>query len=538
MSNNINSKYKALIPTAIAIILVIGLAIGTSLPRKSDKSQLSFMRQRIDKISNVLNIIESSYVDSIDKDLLEETAIDAILRHLDPHSIYMSAKELAKANEPLQGNFDGIGVSFNTYTDTVLIISTIVGGPSQKVGIQAGDKIIYVNDSLIAGQGISDDDIMGLLKGPKGSTVNVKVQRDGFDDLLSFDIIRDKIPIYSIDVAYMENENTGYVKISSFALTTHEEFKEALKELKSQGMKNLIVDLRDNSGGIMDAAIQIANEFLDKGQLIVYTEGRSQPRSEARATGLGSFRNGKLVILIDEWSASASEILAGAIQDNDRGTIIGRRSYGKGLVQEPVSFMDGSGLRLTVARYYTPSGRSIQKPFDKGVEEYFADLETRFLNREFEVADSIHFPDSLKYYTTGGRVVYGGGGIMPDKFVPVDTIGVTNYLVRVRPYIYEYAMRFTEKHRQEMNAYNNVDDLEAYLNKHDLINQFTTYVSNNYNIPTNNNELRLSRDIIHNQIKAYIARNIVDNKGFYPLWNKNDATLKYAVDFLEKDGNQ
>lgn len=533
MSNNNNSQYKSLWPIAIAAVLAIGIVIGISLPKKSDTSQYSFMRQRIDKISNILNIIEANYVDSIDKDLLEETAIDAILHHLDPHSIYMSAKELTKANEPLQGNFDGIGVSFNTYSDTVLIISTIVGGPSQKVGIQAGDKILYVNDSLIAGQGMSDDDIMGMLKGPKGSTVNVKVLREGSDDLLSFDITRDKIPIYSIDVAYMVNDNTGYVKITNFALTTHDEFKSALKELNSQGMKNLIVDLRDNSGGIMDAAVQIANEFLKKDQLIVYTEGRAQPRSEARATGMGMFQDGDLVILIDEWSASASEILAGAIQDNDRGTIIGRRSYGKGLVQEPVSFLDGSGLRLTVARYYTPSGRSIQKPFDNGIEDYYADLEKRFLNKEFEVSDSIHFPDSLKYYTIGGRVVYGGGGIMPDKFVPLDTIGVTNYLMKVRSYIYEYSLRFTEKHRQEMNAYDNVNDLEAYLDKQNLVSQFISYVTSTYNIPENNRELNISKDIIHNQIKAYIARNIIDNKGFYPIWNKNDATFLYAVDFLK-----
>ena len=517
MSNNNNSQYKSLWPIAIAAVLAIGIVIGICLPKKSDTSQYSFMRQRIDKISNILNIIEANYVDSIDKDLLEETAIDAILHHLDPHSIYMSAKELTKANEPLQGNFDGIGVSFNTYSDTVLIISTIVGGPSQKVGIQAGDKILYVNDSLIAGQGMSDDDIMGMLKGPKGSTVNVKVLREGSDDLLSFDITRDKIPIYSIDVAYMVNDNTGYVKITNFALTTHDEFKSALKELNSQGMKNLIVDLRDNSGGIMDAAVQIANEFLKKDQLIVYTEGRAQPRSEARATGTGMFQDGDLVILIDEWSASASEILAGAIQDNDRGTIIGRRSYGKGLVQEPVSFLDGSGLRLTVARYYTPSGRSIQKPFDNGIEDYYADLEKRFLNKEFEVSDSI----------------YGGGGIMPDKFVPLDTIGVTNYLMKVRSYIYEYSLRFTEKHRQEMNAYDNVNDLEAYLDKQNLVSQFISYVTSTYNIPENNRELNISKDIIHNQIKAYIARNIIDNKGFYPIWNKNDATFLYAVDFLK-----
>jgi len=531
MRNN-NSKLAIVLPTFIALFLALGVLIGISLPEKADMSQYTITRPRSDKLTNILNIIESNYVDSVDRNYLMETAINSVLQELDPHSVYMSARDLAIANEPLQGNFDGIGISFNMLTDTVLVISTISGGPSEKIGIQAGDKIIYVNDSLIAGKGMPDDDVMGLLKGPKGSKVNVKVLRKGQKELLSFDIVRDRIPIYSVDVAYMVNANTGYIKITNFAMTTHEEFLKGLEELKSEGMTKLIVDLRNNSGGIMDASIQIANEFLKEGELIVYTQGRTQPRTEARATGDGAFGEGDLVILIDEWSASASEILAGAIQDNDRGTIIGRRSFGKGLVQEPISFSDGSGMRLTIARYYTPTGRSIQKPYDNGIEEYYADLEIRYQNREFEISDSIHFPDSLKFVTPGGKIVYGGGGIMPDKFVPVDTTGITTYLLQVRPYIYEYAMMFTESNREKMVPLTDISELESYLDKQDLVKKFTTFVASKYEIKVNNKELWISEEIIDNQIKAYIARNILDNKGFYPIWNQNDATFKYAVDFL------
>jgi carboxyl-terminal processing protease len=534
MSNN-NSRFNIIIPSFVAILLAAGILIGISLPKKNDVSHYTITRQNSDKLANIMNIIESSYVDSVDRTYLTETAINSILEKLDPHSIYMPASELAKANEPLQGNFDGIGISFNMLTDTVLVISTISGGPSEKVGIQAGDKIILVNDSLIAGIGMPDDDVMGLLKGPKGSKVNVKILRKGQNELLSFDIVRDRIPINSVDVAYMVNENTGYIKIANFALTTYHEFKTSLDELEAEGMSKLIIDLRNNSGGIMEASIQIANEFLKEGELIVFTMGRSQPRSEARATGDGTFGEGDLVILIDEWTASASEILAGAIQDNDRGTIIGRRSFGKGLVQEPISFPDGSGMRLTIARYYTPTGRSIQKPYENGVEEYYSDLETRYFNGEFEVADSIHFPDSLKFTTPGGNVVYGGGGIMPDIFIPLDTVGVTPYLIDVRPYIYEYAMMFTENNREEMSQYDDVADLEEYLDNQDLVNSFTTYIDEKYQIKRNRKELMVSESIIENQLKAYIARNIIDNKGFYPIWNQNDVTIQYAVDYLNKE---
>jgi len=407
-------KYnKAYLPLIISVTIAIGILVGFYMPHPQKGLYTNFPPSN-DKLSRILDIVESDYVDTVSRNALIEEAIPVMLRRLDPHSVYIPANELAQANEPLQGNFDGIGVSFNMLTDTVLIISTISGGPSEKAGILPGDKIIYVNDSLIAGKRLPDEDVVKMLKGPRGTKVDLKIERKGADKLLPFTIIRDKIPIYSIDIAYMMSGDVGYIKISSFAITTHDEFKKALDELKDKGMKKLILDLRGNSGGVMEAATMIADEFLPEGKLIVFTKGKSKPRQDIRATAAGDFEQGELVILIDEWSASASEILAGAVQDNDRGTIIGRRSFGKGLVQEPVMFRDGSGMRLTIARYYTPTGRSIQKPYNEGVDKYYEDLTNRLMHGEFEVADSIHMPDSLRYVTPGGKVVYGGGGIMPD----------------------------------------------------------------------------------------------------------------------------
>ncbi|MBK7709913.1 MAG: S41 family peptidase [Bacteroidales bacterium] len=528
-----NNKKSILLPVLLAVALAIGILIGKFLPAGDDLPQHSNIRSRNDKLNSILNIIESNYVDSVNRDDLVEAAIPAVLKKLDPHSVYIPAKDLARANEPLQGNFEGIGISFNMVTDTILVISTIPGGPSEKMGLLPGDKILYVNDSLVAGKHISDEQVMGMLKGPKGTVVKIKILRNGEKELLPFDIIRDKIPIYSIDVSYMVNDNTGYIKINNFAMTTFEEFMKGLRDLKEQGMTSLIVDLRGNSGGIMEAAIQIANQFLKEDELIVYTKGRAQPRNEARATGKGEFETGNLVVLIDEWSASASEILAGAIQDNDRGTIIGRRSFGKGLVQEPISFADGSGLRLTIARYYTPTGRSIQKPYTHGFDEYFDDLTERYQRGEFEVPDSIHFSDSLKFTTPGGRIVYGGGGIMPDNFVPVDTSGVSPYFVKTRSLIYRFALKYTENNREVLKKFTAARELEKYLDTQPLTNQFVQYASAG-NIKMDREGLKTSGEIINTQIKAYIARNMLDNKGFYPIWEKIDTTLLYAIDFLKK----
>jgi len=532
MSNN-NSKRSIFLPLMLAVSVIFGILIGIYLPRQSHIPQNSGIRSKNDKLNTILNIIESNYVDTVNRTELIEAAIPSILKKLDPHSVYIPAKDLSRANEPLQGNFEGIGISFNMLTDTILVISTITGGPAEKTGLLAGDKILYVNDSLVAGKEISDEKVMGMLKGPRGTIVTVKILRRGHNDLLPFSITRDKIPIYSIDVAYMINDNIGFIRINNFAMTTFEEFMKGLEELKSKGMTQLIIDLRGNSGGIMEAAIQIANQFLKKDELIVYTQGRKQPRNEARATGKGEFENGDLVVLIDEWSASASEILAGAIQDNDRGTIIGRRSFGKGLVQEPVQFTDGSGIRLTVARYYTPTGRSIQKSYKKGFEDYYDDLNARYDRHEFENSDSIRFVDSLKFTTPGGKTVYGGGGIMPDKFVPVDTSDISPYFMKVSPFIYPFALKYTEMHRETLKKYTEPRDFDKYLDKQGLLNQFIDYASRN-GVKADQTGVNISGMVIHTQLKSYVARNILDNKGFYPIREKIDTTLLYAIDFLEK----
>lgn len=528
-----NSKKIVFLPLVLGVALALGILIGRYLPSDKDFPQHSNIRSRNDKLNSILNIIESNYVDSVNRNDLVESAIPAILKKLDPHSVYIPAKDLARANEPLQGNFEGIGISFSMLTDTIMIISTIPGGPSEKLGLLPGDKILFVNDSLVAGKHISDDKVMGMLKGPRGTVVKIKILRSGQKELLPFEITRDKIPIYSVDVDYMINDHVGYIKINTFAMTTFEEFMKGLKDLKDHGMTSLILDLRANSGGIMEAAIQIADQFLSEGKLIVYTKGRASPRSDFRATGKGEFETGDLVVLIDEWSASASEILAGALQDNDRGTIIGRRSFGKGLVQEPIPFSDGSGLRLTIARYYTPTGRSIQKPYKDGFEKYYDDLNQRYSHGEFQVSDSIHFSDSLKFTTPGGHIVYGGGGIMPDQFVPVDTSGISPYFLKVRSLIYRFALKYTETHRDALKKYTVPGDLEKYLEKQALLDQFIQFAAAN-GVKKDPEGLKTSGTIIHTQLEAYIARNILDNKGFYPIWEKIDTTLKAAIDFLNK----
>lgn len=531
--NSNNSKRSVFLPVFLALALICGILIGVFLPANNDIPLHSSLNSRNDKINSILNIIESNYVDTVNRNQLAEAAIPAILKKLDPHSVYIPAKDLERANEPLTGNFEGIGISFSVLNDTILVISTISGGPSQKLGLLAGDKIIYVNDSLVAGRNIRDEKVLEMLRGPRGTVVKLKILRKGQKELFNFDITRDKIPIYSVDVAYMVNKTTGFIKINNFAVTTFDEFMNGLRELKAQGMTKLIIDLRGNSGGIMDAAIQIANQFLKEGNLIVYTKGRKSPRKEARATGKGEFETGDLVILIDEWSASASEILAGAIQDNDRGTIIGRRSFGKGLVQEPFEFSDRSGLRLTVARYYTPTGRSIQKPYNNGFEEYYDDLVKRGDRHEYEISDSIHFNDSLKFTTPGGKIVYGGGGIMPDKFVAADTTGISPYLLKIRPLIYQYALEYTEANRDALKKFTVAADLKNWLDRQGLRDKFTAFVVKN-KIKPDPEGIRISEKIILVQLKGYIARNILDNKGAYPIWEDIDTTLKYAVDYLGK----
>ncbi len=524
-----NSKRNIYLPLIFSLLLIAGIYLGISLERIRS-NELASQHFYISKLNSILNFVEAKYVDSVNLSELEEAAIPPILEQLDPHSIYIPANDVLTVNEPLEGNFEGIGVSFNMPDDTIVIISVIKGGPSEKAGILAGDRIIEIENKNVAGLGINSNDIVKQLKGPRGTRVKVGIKRKYVEEILDFTITRDKIPLYSLDASFMVNDSIGFIKISKFARTTYNEFMEALTSLRKEGMTKMIFDLRGNSGGYMDAATNIANQFLAEKALIVYTEGRSHGRENTIANGKGQFQDGELIILIDEWSASASEIIAGAIQDNDRGSIMGRRSFGKGLVQEPLILSDGSMIRLTIARYYTPTGRCIQKSYSNGNADYFHDLEIRYLNGEFMEADSIQFADSLKYTTPGGKVVYGGGGIMPDIFVPVDTTGLSTYflMLRNKGLIYRFAFEYSDRNRNELVKYTDAKQIEDYLNSQDLLTEFVKFASQN-GVIKDSAALKESGFIIHTQIKAYIARNMIDNKGFYPIWTKIDNTFRQAV---------
>ena len=486
-----------------------------------------------DKISSIISYIEGNYVDEIEGDSLNEKLIPEVLKSLDPHSIYLPPRDLEAANETLRGNFDGIGVQFNMVEDTILVIQAMRGGPSEKAGIQAGDRIVRVDSVTVAGVKMDQDSIVSLLRGARNTKVTVGVVRKGVEQTLDFEITRGKIPLYSIDVSYMVTEDIGYIKITTFSQSTYQEFEEHLKKLTKSGCKKLILDLRDNSGGVMGPAIQIADEFLPDKTLIVYTEGHSRPREDFFATKRQAAKNLDVAILIDEGSASASEIVAGAIQDNDRGIIIGRRSFGKGLVQEQATFSDGSAIRLTTARYYTPTGRSIQKPYTDDKMDYYLDIHRRFQQGELLEKDSIHLPDSLKYTTPGGKTVYGGGGIMPDIFIPYDTTGITPYLRRVTNmgYVYRFSLKYADQHRKELQDFKTGHEINQYLNKKDLKTAFLAYIKENGN-RLQEEGFDESSEIILTQLKAYIARNILDNEGFYPIILQIDTTLKEAIAVL------
>ena len=476
--------------------------------------------------------IANLYVDEVNEGKLVEEAIVKMLEQLDPHSTYSDPEEVKRMNEPLQGNFEGIGIQFNMAEDTLLVIQPVSGGPSEKVGILAGDRIVMVEDTLIAGVKMSTEDIMRRLRGPKDSKVNLKILRRGVKELLPFTVKRDKIPVYSLDASYMIKDKIGYIRINRFAATTHEEFKKALTGLQKKGMKDLILDLQGNGGGYLNAAIDIANEFLGKKELIVYTEGRRNPRSEFFAKGTGEFQNGRLMVLVDEFSASASEIVTGAVQDWDRGVVVGRRSFGKGLVQRPIDLPDGSMIRLTVARYYVPSGRSIQKPYDEGKEKYYTDIYQRLLHGEFSQKDSIHFDEKLKYQTVGGRTVYGGGGIMPDLFVPGDTVGFSRYLVEVNrknQYLYDFTFDFMDRHRQETKNIKDYKQLLKYLDRFDLVNEMADYAAAK-GLKRDEKGIRDSYDVLNSLIKAFIGRHVLDDDGFYPILYQNDVTIKKAIE--------
>ena len=520
-------------PIIFAIVLVIGIYLGKLMNRQADTPFVVY--PKVDKLHAVINYIKQEYVDTVNVDQLIEMAIPKVLAQLDPHSVYIPASEMEELNEPIEGNFDGIGVMFNIQNDTVMVINTIPGGPSEKVGVKAGDRIVYVDDSLFAGIKISNKQVMKSLKGPSGTEVKIQVKRKGFDELLDFVIKRDKIPLKSVDIAYMIDDKVTYVKISKFAMNTYGEFEEIINKYKKQGAKSWIIDLRGNGGGIMQAAVQIADEFLDQGNLIVYTKGRSRKREDILATTKGLCKTDNVVILMDEWSASASEILAGALQDNDRCNIVGRRSFGKGLVQEPTFFPDGSGLRLTIARYYTPTGRCIQKSYGENLSDYYMDISNRYLHGEFSEQDSIHFADSLKFETPKGKIVYGGGGIMPDYFVPVDTLGYSDFFRQIvaRGLIYKFSFNYSDQNREQLEKFNNYVELNRYLKSQNITHAFIESLDKK-DVNYNQHDFDLSKDRIENRLLSYINRNILDDEGFYPTLLLQDLTVKKALEILSK----
>lgn len=515
----------------IAVGVLIGKMIGSQGVGTSSRSMLIYPQNS--KLNTVLNLISSEYVDTVNTTKMIEELIPGLLENLDPHSVYIPAKDLQQVNEELEGNFGGIGVQFSMQNDTVLVISVISGGPSAKLGILPGDRIIAVNDSSIAGMKISTDKVMKQLRGEMGTRVKVTILRG--TQKLYFDIVRDAIPVYSVDVSYKVDDLTGYVKIDRFAQTTYDEVIMALAKLRSQGCKQVIMDFRGNSGGLLDAVIRMCNEFLKKGDLIVYTEGRSQPRQDVRANGAGSCQDIKLVVLIDEFSASASEIFAGAIQDNDRGVVIGRRSFGKGLVQQQIPLPDGSAIRLTVARYHTPSGRCIQKPYEGGNKDYYEDILHRYDKGEFFQKDSVKFDETEKYTTKSGRTVYGGGGIMPDIFVARDTSEFSNYYfsLRSRGTVYSFALTYADIHRDELKQLKTAAEILRFLDKRPIMEELLKKAQKD-GIVFNAKEFNRSKRLIDVEVKAYIARNIIDNEGFYPIIHAVDNVLQRAVEEISK----
>jgi carboxyl-terminal processing protease len=528
-----NTRTAIYYPIILAFAIAVGIVIGRYY-RSNFSEKRFYIYPRADKLNSILNYIEKEYVDRISKKDLVEKTIPKLFEDLDPHSLYIPAKDLQKVNEPLEGNFTGIGIQFNVLNDTLVVISTIANGPSEKVGILAGDRIIKVNDEIVAGVQMPSDSIVRRLRGPKGTKVSVEVLRRNVDDLLTFNIIRDNIPLYSVDVGYMINKDIGYIKINNFSSTTDQEFIATFNDLRSQGLEKLILDLRNNGGGYMDAAVNIADQFLGDKELIVYTEGNARGRKDYYSNPGGLCKDIEVVVLIDEGSASASEILAGALQDNDRSLIIGRRSFGKGLVQEQKLLSDSSAIRLTIARYYTPTGRCIQKPYDNGLTEYINDLNNRYIRGEFSVEDSIHLNDTLKYITPKGKTVFGGGGIMPDIFVPIDTTGVTDYLVDVRNrgLLYSFALQYADDNRSDLEKLGSPDKFVKFLDERRVLDIFVKYASNRGVSPVPS-EIRISEEILKTQLYAYIARNIIDNRGFYMIIKDIDNTLQEAIKVLE-----
>lgn len=520
-------------------VLLVGLVGGNLLARRN----LNFtMRTGFmgmggnNKLSEVLGLIDQGYVDTLKLDSITDDAIIELLAKLDPHSAYIPARDLEIVNSDLQSSFSGIGVQFNIQKDTVNIVDVISGGPSESIGLLAGDKIVTVDDSVFVGKKINNEFVMHHLRGKKGTKVKLGILRQGTKEVLYYTITRGGIPVHSVDACYMYDQETGFIRVSKFAEKTYSEFVTALADLQHKGAKRYVIDLRENSGGIMEQAIRMANEFLPAGRMIVYSQGRAVDRFEAKSNGAGHFQNVPLVVLVDEYSASAAEIFAGAMQDNDRATIVGRRTFGKGLVQQQFPLSDGSAIRLTVARYYMPSGRCIQKPYVNGEDEnYMMDIYQRFEHGEFDSRDSIHIKDSTVYKTVGGRIVYGGGGIIPDKFIGRDTSYYSPYYNKVfnMAYPYQFAFEYSNQNRTSLKQFKTYQDLEKYLKQQQILNQFEQYALKRGENP-NPADLMRSGAEIQRMLIAYIARNIQGDKSFYPLLMRDDKMVKAAVLMLKK----
>ncbi|GHU99167.1 peptidase S41 [Bacteroidia bacterium] len=529
-----NSRLGILLPTLLALAMSAGILIGIYAVRPSGGASGDVVPK---KLRATLSLIEKAYVDSVDMDSVAERLIPQLVEELDPHSMYIPARELQSVNESLDGEFDGIGVMFNMITDTVVVLNVISGGPSDRAGVVNGDRIIFIDDSLVAGRHIDQNNIVKRLRGKRGTNVSLRIERGAVRDLVPITVTRGVVTVKSIDAALMITPRIGYVKLLTFSKNSYSEMVKAIDKLREEGMRQLIFDLRGNSGGFLDQAISIANELLPGRNLIVYTVDRHKKRTMEYSNGRGKLTDIPLVILIDEGSASSSEILAGAIQDNDRGVIIGRRSFGKGLVQQQFPYSDGSALRLTIARYYTPTGRSIQKPYDKGNEQYGNDILNRYKHNEFFSADSIRFADSLRFVTPGGKVVYGGGGIMPDIFVPMDTSAITKYYLEVagRNILYRYTLEYSDRHRRQLNAIRSVDQLRGFIySDRGLLEEFVSYAARGGVKPVPE-QIKASTGLILSQIRSLVARNSpLEDTGYWAIAFADDQVILRAIEELDK----
>ena len=540
-----NSRNKVLIPLLLAVALAVGLIVGQSMGRSTAESQfrrvISHLRPPYDKLNRTMALIQNEYIDSLDMDSITEQVLPLLIQQLDPHSMYIPAQAMQAVNEPLESEFDGIGVVFNMATDTVIVLNVVPSGPSQKAGVQNGDRILRINNRAVAGQHVPQDSIVKMLRGPRGSEVRLTLERLTIKDTINLTVTRDAIPLKSVDAAFMLSDKVGFIRLSAFAKNSYVEVLRSIIFLRAEGMEKLVFDLRGNTGGFLDQAILIANEFLPENRMIVYTEDRHGKRTAEYSNGNGAATDIALAVLIDEESASSSEILAGALQDNDRGVIIGRRSFGKGLVQQQIPFDDGSALRLTTARYFTPTGRSIQKPYTTGdAVGYEREIYERYAHNEMFSADSIRFADSLRYITPAGRTVYGGGGIMPDRFIPMDTTDMTRYYIEVvgRNILYRYTIEYGDRHREALNKVQTTAELRALLDAdRNLLNDFVAYAARRGVRPAWS-DIRRSRKLLEAQIRAFIGRNTaLEDAGYYSEIHAVDTVVAAAIEELENMDN-